>query len=359
MLYFTLAISKTFQTNLGMSKNLIAYLALFSISFLTCKKSETRQNIANTQNSHTFTPQIQQLNQLLTQHPDLSDLWYQRGQKYYELDIYDQAIEDLHKAVDLDRHHLDAWHLLADSYLDNLQSRQALEIMESARNIFADSTCTLLKLAEYQLILKRYSEAHHTLQDVLNQDPDNADAYFLKGMVYRDSKDTSSAILLFQMATREDPHQTDAWINIGQLLETKGDLEAERYFDAGLSVAPDNWHLLHAKAQYLGRAGRSEEAKILYRQMLDQNAYDATPYFDLGLIYLDQDSLELALEHFELAKKLEPAFARAHFYHGYVSELQGDNSAALADYNQTLLLNPEDKDAADRIAVLQRKPETE
>ena len=59
--------------------------------------------------------------------------------------------------------------------------------------------------------------------------------------------------------------------------------------------------------------------------------------------YVTMQRLELALEYFDLAAKEGPYFFEAYSGRGYVKQLSGDISGAIADYTTALVLRPEDK----------------
>ncbi|MCB0668257.1 MAG: tetratricopeptide repeat protein [Saprospiraceae bacterium] len=327
-----------------MMKKVSTYLIYFSLLFIACQSESTPSDQSKVAEGTTL-PEMVELNKMLNEYPTEGDLWFQRGSLYFEMDKFPEAIRDLKKAVELDSSDIEAYHLLADAYLDNLQSREALQIMESIGNRFPQRIPSLLKLSEFQLILKRYGEAMNTLDRIQEIDPLSAHAFFMRGMVLKENGDTARAIREFQEATRENPQMTDAWINLGQLHEARSDPDALRYFDAGLSISPENLLLLHAKAQYLARSNQPELAKAVYRKMLEISPYEEEPYYDLGLLYLDQDSLTQASTHFDLAIKIDPMFGRAYFYRGLTRELMGDQHAARRDYEQALQINSEDTDA--------------
>jgi tetratricopeptide (TPR) repeat protein len=330
-------------------KNLLGTnLVFLMMLWFGCQSNSDQSQVRQAQATPSI-PELEQLNDLLQSDPQNGDLWFQRGALYYNLGRYREAIVDLQKSTKLDSLDVEAWHLLADAFLDNLQSREALETMETAANRFHRRIPTLLKLSEFQLILKRYSEAMATLRQIQSIEAQNPDAYFMKGMVFKENGDTAQAITQFQLATKENPKLIDAWINLGQLLEAQNDPDALRYFDAGLAVSPGHRLILHAKSQYLARTDRIEEAKAVYRQMMEIEPYASEPYYDLGLLYLDQDSLIQAAAHFDLSIKINPLYARAYFYRGLTKELMGEIDEARIDYEQTLQIDPEDVDATEAL----------
>ncbi|NND31232.1 MAG: tetratricopeptide repeat protein [Saprospiraceae bacterium] len=320
------------------------YPALLILSIISCLSDGISEDESKTL-VRSSVPEIQQITYLIEKDPNDAILWQQRGILHYELQKYQEAIGDLKKSLTLDSSKLDVWHLLADSYLDDLQSRKALETMEYASSLFPDSIRSLLKLSEFQLILRQYNSALQSLSRIQSLDHDNADAFFMKGMVLKEVGDTLTSITQFQEATKMNPRMADAWINLGQLFEARNDPDAIRYYDAGLAVDRYNTHLLHAKAQFLGREGDVEAAKTLYGELINIDPLSAESYYDLGLLFLDQDSTVQAQQHFDLSLKINPMLARAYFYRGWTHEILEETEAARLDYQQALRLNKDDVDA--------------
>ena len=162
------------------------YIICFLCLFIACQ-SHMKESEPEESSAISNTPEMAQLNELLKKNPEEINLWFQRGSLYYDMQRYPEAIRDLQKVLQMDSSDVEARHLLADAYLDNLQSREALAMMEATTQMFPERIASLLKLSEFQLILKRYSEAINTLNRIQQIDPQNADAYFMKGMVLKEN----------------------------------------------------------------------------------------------------------------------------------------------------------------------------
>ncbi|NNE30428.1 MAG: tetratricopeptide repeat protein, partial [Saprospiraceae bacterium] len=173
---------------------------------------------------------LDSLNQLVLENPDNPGLYFLRAKKYHELEGYDQAISDLRQAISRDSNNTSYFHLLADVYLDNYNSRMAINTMHNAVQRFPERIPTLLKLSEFQLILKQYEESMKTADEVLKIDPQEAEGYMMLGMNFRELGDTARAINSFQSATEINADLIDAWILLGNLFAEKGNPIAERYF---------------------------------------------------------------------------------------------------------------------------------
>ncbi|MCB0614808.1 MAG: tetratricopeptide repeat protein [Phaeodactylibacter sp.] len=288
----------------------------------------------------TGNPAIDGLSTEIAQNPNDAELYAERGRLFYENDGFDEAIRDLDKALSLDSTNVDYLHLLADVYLDYFQSRRGLKTMERAAELYPDRIPTLLKLSEFQLILKQYEESMKTIDRILKIDPQNAEAFFMFGMNFKERGDTVRAINSFQKAVEYDSDLVDGWINLGQLYATLGDPLAMRYFDNAIRVAPENIHALHARADYLSDTGKLPEAIEMYRRISRVDPQYEEAYFNSGLIYMDMDSIEQARKQFDIAIQTSPTHIRAYYFRGLAQEMLGNEQAAKADYEQALRLAP-------------------
>ena len=87
--------------------------------------------------------------------------------------------------------------------------------MERAVALYPQRIATLLKLSEVQLILKQHNTALETIDRILRIDPQNPEAYFMFGMIFKEMGDTARAVNSFQEAVELDADLIDAWINLG------------------------------------------------------------------------------------------------------------------------------------------------
>ncbi|MCB0563161.1 MAG: tetratricopeptide repeat protein [Phaeodactylibacter sp.] len=288
----------------------------------------------------TGNPAIDGLSTEIAQNPNDAELYAERGRLFYENDGFDEAIRDLDKALSLDSTNVDYLHLLADVYLDYFQSRRGLKTMERAAELYPDRIPTLLKLSEFQLILKQYEESMKTIDRILKIDPQNAEAFFMFGMNFKELGDTVRAINSFQKAVEYDSDLVDGWIHLGQLYATLGDPLAMRYFDNAIRVAPENINALHARADYLSDIGELSEAIEMYRRISRADPQYEEAYFNSGLIYMDMDSIEQARKQFDITIQTSPTHIRAYYFRGLAQEMLGNEQAAKADYEQALRLAP-------------------
>jgi len=288
------------------------------------------------------TPQIQAISKKILKDSTNASLFATRAGLWYENENFDEGIADLEKAIKLDSTKPEYYHVLADIYMDYYKSRQGLEVMEKAGMRFPDRTPTLLKLAEFQLILKQDIQALATLQRIQQREPLNPEMFFMFGNVFSDMDKKEQAITAYQSAVENDPKLVDAWIKLADLLSEKGSAAAEKYYDNAIRADTANIDALHAKAYYLSNKKNDLKGAIaLYKKINAINPQYAEGYYNVGLIYLDMDSVKQAYSSFDLAVKMAPEFADAYYHRGLAAELKGDKIQARSDYENTLRFDPD------------------
>lgn len=306
--------------------------------FLTaCTGNSTNQKKAET----TGNAKLDQLNARIEKSPKNAELYYARAEQYFELEGYDEAIADLNKAISIDSSKVNYYHLLADAYMDYFKSFKALKTMETAVMRFPRRIPTLLKLSEFQMILQMHKESMKSIDQVLQIDPQNAEAFFMFGMNFKEMGDTARAINSFQTAVENDPELVDAWINLGQLHAALGNAIAGRYFETATRIDPKNIEALHARGYYQQSTGDLRGSLASFRKINRIDPKYAEGYFNAGLLLMDMDSIPLAYEKFDAAIKASPVHIQAYFYRGVAAEILGKKQQAKADYEQALKLAPD------------------
>ena len=116
---------------------------------------------------------VKEITESLQKDPLNGDLYYSRAKIFYEKEMYDEAISDMAQAMRIDSVNVDYHHLLADVFLDYYKSRQALQTLERAAVLYPKRIPTLLKLSEFQVILRQNDEAFTTIDQILKIDPQN------------------------------------------------------------------------------------------------------------------------------------------------------------------------------------------
>lgn len=300
-------------------------------------------------------PELARLSQLLEKEPANDSLLFLRAETYYNLDAYDEALRDLSAAIAVDSLRPHYYHLMADVLLDYARpndSKRAIDVLLTAAYLFPDRIPTLLKLSEFQLIVRQHSDALATLDKILKRNPQNAEAFYMAGRVALDMGDTTKAIASLKKSVQFDADNADAWRFLGRIFLNRNSPQAVQYLDNALRVDSTDLEAREFKAVYHKLNGDFDKAFEIYRDIVLRNPDYSNAYFDMGAIYLEMDSLNKAYDHFNIAIKTDPLFVMAYYYRGLSSELMGNLDAAKADYRQASKMSPnypEPKEALERL----------
>jgi tetratricopeptide (TPR) repeat protein len=111
-------------------------------------------------------------------------------------------------------------------------------------------------------------------------------------------------------------HLANAYLNKAQTAEAKGNTQdAQANYSEALAILgeaqkanPDDEEVMRTMIDLYIKTGRSNEAKPMMRQALEDDPTNKIYQYNLGVLLLQSDSLEAAIHYFEEALKLDPMY---------------------------------------------------
>ena len=141
------------------------------------------------------------------------------------------------------------------------------------------SVSELLDEAQTLLAQKAYREAHSRCLSVLQQDPRNASAYYLLGILTADHANHAKAVELFDRSLAFAPHHAPSYAQKARSLIALNQREAALETDQLASQQPDPTPFtLDTLGVVLSRAGRHEDAISFYEKAV-AGAPESSEYF--------------------------------------------------------------------------------
>lgn len=314
-------------------------LTIFCLNFLliACKQDNTNKAPNGTVQND---PMLIALNEAIDKNPAIADLYFKRAQFYREKKGYDEALADLNSAIKLDSLRPVYYGLLSDVYLEYYQSRMALMTMQRASGLFPDSISVLMKLANLEMTLKKPDAAMQTLERIVTKDRQNAEARIMMGMALEASGDPARAMLAYRKATEMDPYLTDAWIKAGILADKMKLNDGMKYLQTAVKIDTGSYEANYALAMHFQQRHLDKEAMEIYRKLNIMYPKIAEPFYNMGALYLSQDSLDRALQFFGMATQIDQVYAEAYYAKGAVLERMNKNKEAYQVYNQAASIKP-------------------
>ena len=319
-------------------------IAVLSILLVSCKGGRSSSSETH---AVLIQPSIKPLTEAIAADTTKADAWYRRALALHRIKEDSLALEDLYRAASIDTTKAEYASAIGDLLFEHKDVAGSVKWLQRALRHNPDDPKAHLKVAKLMLFAKDYPTAFSEINIVLRQDAYNPEGYYLKGLVYKELKDTSKAISSFRTALNVAPDYRDAAIQLGLLHSEQGEPLALQYLENAFKMDTSDVFPLYARGQYFQKRGDPEAAKAEYSRCISNNTQYADAYFATGYILLQQDSLEKARRQFDLVTRMEPTNAAAYYNRGLCAELLNDPTAAAADYRQALTFDKDYKTAAE------------
>ncbi|WP_442847130.1 tetratricopeptide repeat protein [Leeuwenhoekiella sp. H156] len=162
--------------------------------------------------------------------------------------------------------------------------------------------------------LKQYDRAELMTNELLAEDPNQPDIFFIKARIASQRNQDADALSFIDEAISMDPEEADYFgFKAGLLLDKKKYEEALGLANHGLSIDAKNNYCLNLRAQILTKLDRKEEAGETVENILYDNPEDSFSHANVGWVALEHGDHKKAMEHFRMALQLNPnnAYARS------------------------------------------------
>lgn len=150
-------------------------------------------------------------------------------------------------------------------------------------------------------IYKEFEELIKKLDEIIESDPNNADAYCNRAYYY---------------------------FNLDKIENAISDLEK------AIQIYPN------FSKTYLGYRLEKYKELLNYQIKAKKSPNDEEVFFKLGTIYSDLNSYVNAINNYTLAIEIKPKLALAYYYRGLAYENINDYDKAVIDFNKHVELNP-------------------
>ena len=203
----------------------------------------------------------------------LSDEHQDRGLLYVEKAIWDDAIKEFEKSVELSPDFSEGWNNLGlcQLYAENIDA--GIKALNEA--------------------IRHFPGWHIALANL--------------GLAFQKSKKNDQAANYYRQSVTKTPKQPQVWAAMGEVLEVEGKAdEAATAYRSALTHAPKYDNALYRLGMLLARRTELDEAEKHLRGALEQNPQAADVAGVLGAIAARRGQLEAAREYFSIAQSASP-----------------------------------------------------
>jgi tetratricopeptide (TPR) repeat protein len=301
--------------------------------------------------------------------PKNSDGWKVAGFAEAALGRYQEAAEDLERALELQRaakaEDPNTLSALAQAYTRAEKYDRALPLLVAATTrAGAAPDATLLYyrgLAEFQT--NKAADADRSFNAAVKADPKNSLALFYLGRMAWDRKDYTAAINWLNRATLADPSLAQAWSYLAYAYMSRGAaatgpkadadyLAAVRASESLLKARPNDEAAIALQGQALVRAGQYARAATALERAAAGDAAPVSILYLLGFSHNRAKNYPRAAAALERAAAREPGNVDVYRELGFAYEAAKQYAKALTAYEKGLELAPADayfKESAERV----------
>ncbi len=284
---------------------------------------------------------IEGLTQAISNDTANADLYHRRARLQYQNTNLNRAINDIGEAIrlepDKDRHLI----LLSEIYEAMNKFKDAKGVLTRVANRNQKNLEANLKLSRLELAYKNYQQAIIRANRALDIDPENAEAFYLKGYIYQEQGDTVKAIDHYMRSVDKNPQFQDPYLQLGNIFADKGDTRAVDFYNGALNMNPDDVQTMYLLAIYYQGQEKLDKAMRTYRNILAVDSTHAKSYYNIGYLkMIYAEDFDEAIKFFDKAIDHQPGFYQAYYNRGYTYELKEKYQQARADYQYALKLKP-------------------
>lgn len=316
-----------------------AIILIVSVLFFSCK-GDVKQVVENKNPKDSVEMakaiDFESINNELKTNPDNPSLYIKRARLYQRYDNIPMAIEDIDRAIKLDSLVPEFYLLKAELYKKEEGFAEAKRTLDKCLLIDNKNVQARIELGWLAFLIQNYKQAIEYTDAALKINVYNAEAYYLKGMIFQEQKDTAKAISSYITATEQEKGYYDAYIQLGVLHLDQSKILAKEYFRNALTIKPKSSEALYNFGYTCQLMGDYDEAIKTYEKMLKIQPF-REPLFNIA--YINQEYLQkydVAIDYYSRAIEISPMYYDAYYNRGLTYEQLGDLLNAEKDFRKTL-----------------------
>jgi tetratricopeptide (TPR) repeat protein len=278
--------------------------------------------------------------------PDDAVAWYNLGVVHRKLGQHARATFAYREAIRLDAKMAEAWHGLGLAHAGQGQRDDAIAAQRQAVQIRADFAAAWLSLASLYEHAEEDAEAVAAYREALRARPDHAGAWYNLAVLYRERGQLEDATAAFLEAIRRRPRDTDAWYGLGMAYSLEGYREGVLEVYQQLAIINDAAAEEFADRYVEPQKGGGDASRAYAPPHL------ARAWYDLGLMYRDQNQQAQAVSSLEEAVRFDPTYAKAWYALGSLHWRRRRHEEALRCFREVVRLRPHLTAAWHRLGLL-------
>lgn len=236
--------------------------------------------------------------------------------------------------------------VLASILSDRGNHREALDMLEHARELDAESEHAITALSmEYQ-VLGQHRKAIELYRELLERNPDDEFALNELVFVYEVANEITEAIRFLTDFTDQYPFNQQAWFHLANTCNINNEpMKAIDAYDFALAIDPSFMPAMFGKGHSYMFAGDHLKAIDCFKETAETDGFKAASYLSLGEAYSQMNNYGLASDYYLKSIESDPSFNEARMGLAYCLYMMNLDEEALRHVDEAILNEPERSDA--------------
>jgi len=198
------------------------------------------------------------------------------------------------------------------SHYDKMEYNLAIEQFKKVIEQDPNNARAWFQIGMSYLLQQDMEEAIDNLTKSIQLDKSFADAFNARGLAHSYKEDLDLATIDFDRAIMIDPNFAEAYINRGSafLSQDKVDL-ARSDFDYAIKIDPSNPSSLFLRGSINSLQGNPDSALIDFKAAVDKGMNNPTIYFEIGNLYFTMGDYKNAIKYYSESVKMDPTYHEA------------------------------------------------
>lgn len=292
---------------------------------------------------------------------DITKRYFEKGTGYFELGMYNDAIEEFMKVIDIDKNNMQA--LLNIGWINLIENATdiAEAYFEKVLKIDKNNANALNGMAVVHLRKKNIKTSKKYFIKSVELDSKSKNAYFAYnslGEIFLKENSIEDAMLNFEKAISINSEKIEAHLNLAHLYHYLGIYDqANIEFESCLKLKPYNKSITVSKLNNLAQKEISKqnlkEAEKIFKKILNYSPDEPTIYNSFGNVLFKLNKIKRAIIMYKQALTFQKDYDKSIYNLGVAYEKLNDYTKAKKYFNEVLNLKPKDKYALNQLGWLE------
>jgi tetratricopeptide (TPR) repeat protein/predicted Ser/Thr protein kinase len=269
-----------------------------------------------------------------------AEAWYGKGKSLFGLNKYQDALLAYDQAIQIQPEYLEAWRGRGFTLYKLQRYGEAIASIDKTLESHSDDAEAWEIKGDSLDSLKRYDEAIQVYDKVIAVKADYYQAWYKKGKVLQGLKRYNDAVIAYDKTLELKPNYADAFYHKGNAL-----VNLNRYQDAAnayeqtVKIKPDYYQAWLSKGNSLIVLQRYQEALDAFEQVIKYNPNSYQGWYSRGLMQHQLQRYDIALESYDKAIALRRNTYQIWYARGNTLFNIKKYNDALTAYNRAIFYN--------------------